>query len=954
MATEKAKAGYGNEGATFEQVWSEELDSIAQQRLPADAAPLPMSDQGDPETRAIRMQLAGLALSGGGIRSATFNLGLIQALAELKLLRGFDYLSTVSGGGYIGSWLSALIFRLGKGRVEPVESALAPPGSGDVKQEHSAIRFLREYSNYLTPRLGMFSADTLAAVATYLRNLYLNLTILVLWLAALMTLPPLAVRAANAIGNWAMPSFLEQNRALVHITLAAPYYFGFGLACIAAVCFMIGLNMQYKPVEAPNGTPEQIEHRKPNWRRDSGVVLLIVLPSLLAAWLFAFGFFALGPKLAEYGLLDWIRWAALAYTLPWIFGWALARFTHVFHSELKQSDQLRDLSMLFWAILAGAVGGLLFYGIAKLTLALYDWMGPVWIEAAGPWWIAGLGTAVMLKVFTLVVTLHIGLLGRQLSNDMREWLSRLGGWLIAAALGWLLLFSICMLAPALARMATDSLLTAGGLGWAASTTAGVLIGKNPLAEGKMRKVLVNFAPFIFILGFLTLIAVVLSHTLLALADIHLEPLETSMDLGWHLNTQITLAATITTPVWLLTAAVCLGVGAFMSARVDINLFSLYHFYRNRLVRCYLGASRTPDIDPKHARHPHPFTGFDAKDDLNITQLAGQRPYHLINTALNMVSGENLAWQQRKAAAFCMTPRYAGFVLPPCSATASNANGFRPSSDFLYAGYGGLWLGSSMAISGAAASPNMGYHSSPSVAFLLTVFNVRLGHWVGNPLHPKSWRRSGPWFGGWYLLSELFGMTNGKTRYVYLSDGGHFENLGIYELVRRRCRYIVASDASQDGACSFEDIGNAIRKCYTDFGVRIEIDVESMRADENTRRSPRCFTLGMIHYPDGMTGTLIYLKPGLTEKTPADVLNYALQNKEFPHESTADQWFNEAQFESYRKLGYSLGMRLFGTQQAITSARNGRSQAEDPAWLFDRVKALQDEMDPAAPSATAAN
>lgn len=179
----------------------------------------------------------------------------------------------------------------------------------------------------------------------------------------------------------------------------------------------------------------------------------------------------------------------------------------------------------------------------------------------------------------------------------------------------------------------------------------------------------------------------------------------------------------------------------------------------------------------------------------------------------------------------MTPRYAGFVLPPCSATASNANGSRPSSDFLYAGYGGLWLGSSMAISGAAASPDVGYHSSPSVAFLLTVFNVRLRALGRQSPASEILAQKRPLVGGWYLLSELFGITNGKTRYVYLSDGGHFENLGIYELVRRRCRYIVASDASQDGACSFEDLGNAIRKCYTDFGVRIEIDVESMRANK---------------------------------------------------------------------------------------------------------------------------
>ena len=937
MNDEQAKTGYDEIGAQFDTVWREELDGIARQRLPADAALPPPDPEPDPKIRAIQMQLAGLALSGGGIRSATFNLGLIQALSELRLLRGFDYLSTVSGGGYIGAWLSALIHRLGKGRVEPVEAALAPPGSGTVEQEHSAIRYLREYSNYLTPRLGLFSADTLAAVATYLRNLYLNLTILVLWMAALMTLPPLSVRAAKAIGAWATPDFLEQNRALVHITLAAPYYFGLGLVCIFMAFLVIVHNMLYRPADS----------KASGWLRDGGVVLLIVLPSLLAAWLFAFGFFALGPRLGAYGLVDWVRWGALAYTVPWTLGWVVSGLIRLLSKQAKPDGRHHPLPMLLWAVLAGAVGGLMFYGLAQLTLRLYDWMGPVWVESAGPWWIAGLGTALMLKVFSLVVTLHIGLLGRQLSNDMREWLSRLGGWIISVALGWLLLFMLCVLAPALARMAAESLLAAGGLGWAASTAAGVLIGKGPLAESGVRKWLVISAPYVFVLGFLMLIAVSLSHTMLTLANMQLEPMQTSAGLVWHLNTQIALAAAVTNQSWLLAAIVCLGAGAFLSWRVDINLFSLYHFYRNRLVRCYLGASRTPETDPVQSRKPHPFTGFDAADDLGFSALVGQRPYHLINTALNMVSGENLAWQQRKAAAFCMTPRYSGFDLTHCCAEEKTPGAFRPSSEFLYAGFGGLWLGSAMAISGAAASPNMGYHSSPSVAFLLTVFNVRLGHWVGNPMHASTWHSSGPGFGGLYLVSELLGMTNGKTRYVYLSDGGHFENLGIYELVRRRCRYVVASDAGQDGRCGFEDLGNAIRKCYTDFGVRIEIEVEAMRSDEKTRRAQRCFSVGQIHYPDGMTGTLVYLKPALTDRTPADVLNYALQNTAFPHESTADQWFSEAQLESYRKLGYSIGMRLFGTKKIVAAAHAGGSQAQDPAWLFDLVAELNEQINTAA-------
>ena len=152
-------------------------------------------------------QLMGLAFSGGGIRSATFNLGVLQALAELELLEEFDYLSTVSGGGYIGSWLSAWIARtdqenrrnedqrkIDTGEEQPHTTGLATvqqllnPGL-DPANEPEQIRFLRNYSNYLTPKTGLLSTDTLAGIATYLRNFILNLVILSTGLAAILLVP---------------------------------------------------------------------------------------------------------------------------------------------------------------------------------------------------------------------------------------------------------------------------------------------------------------------------------------------------------------------------------------------------------------------------------------------------------------------------------------------------------------------------------------------------------------------------------------------------------------------------------------------------------------------------------------------------------------------------------------------------------------------------------------------
>jgi hypothetical protein len=216
----------------------------------------------------------------------------------------------------------------------------------------------------------------------------------------------------------------------------------------------------------------------------------------------------------------------------------------------------------------------------------------------------------------------------------------------------------------------------------------------------------------------------------------------------------------------------------------------------------------------------------------------------------------------------------------------------------------------MAISGAAASPNMGYPTSPVVFFLLTIFNFRLGRWCGNPKHPSAWKHPDPRFGLRYIISELLEFSGLDSPFVYLSDGGHFENTGIYELVRRKCRRIVVCDAGADPEVTFEDIGNAVRKCRIDFGVEIKIDLAPLQPVGENKHSARHYAEGTIDYgsyASGILGKLIVLKPSLVGDEPADVQYYAAGHKDFPLQPTTDQWFDEAQFESYRKLGYHAVM-----------------------------------------------
>jgi hypothetical protein len=173
--------------------------------------------------------------------------------------------------------------------------------------------------------------------------------------------------------------------------------------------------------------------------------------------------------------------------------------------------------------------------------------------------------------------------------------------------------------------------------------------------------------------------------------------------------------------------------------------------------------------------------------------------------LNLVAGKKLAWQDRKAESFTFSALHSG----------SYCLGYRSSERYGYHKDRGtaVSLGTALAISGAAASPNMGYHSSPVVTFLLALFNIRLGWWLGNPgpAGETTYDKPGPLFAPKALLAEAFGFTDDEHHYVYLSDGGHFENLGLYEMVLRRCRYIVVSDGGADGDFSFEDLGNALER-----------------------------------------------------------------------------------------------------------------------------------------------
>ncbi len=215
----------------------------------------------------------------------------------------------------------------------------------------------------------------------------------------------------------------------------------------------------------------------------------------------------------------------------------------------------------------------------------------------------------------------------------------------------------------------------------------------------------------------------------------------------------------------------------------------------------------------------------------------------------------------------------------------------------------------MAISGAAASPGMGTNTNPIMAFWMTMLNIRLNLWVLNPnLKQKPKMIIWPF----YLAKEFFRHGGTKDTLLNLSDGGHHENLGIYPLLKRRCKVIIASDAGADQKFEMADLANLQRKARIDLGINITLNLSDLRPDlENKGYTKAYFVKGTINYPadengNKQTGTLFFIKTTMVGDEPEDLLAYRRTNPSFPDEPTADQFFYEAQFESYRKLGELAG------------------------------------------------
>jgi hypothetical protein len=378
-------------------------------------------------------------------------------------------------------------------------------------------------------------------------------------------------------------------------------------------------------------------------------------------------------------------------------------------------------------------------------------------------------------------------------------------------------------------------------------------------------------------------------------------------------------------IYGVAAAVLIAISFVLSA----NANSLHRLYRDRLSKAFL-------FDPDKRIAPSPWysskrqAGAESEaalrgsdllplDTLRVSELKTElAPYHLINAALNIEASKYANRRGRNADFFIFSPLFTG----------SEATGY-VSTELMEHTSIGLTAGTAMAVSGAAASSNMGSATIKPLVPTLAILNVRLGYWLSNPRKVAGvlkkaliWRL----FDRLYFLKELLGLLSEDSETIYLTDGGHLENLGLYELLRRRCKLIIAIDGEADPDLSFGSLVTLERYARIDFSVRIDLPWAALRdvsreASEDVLRSgglppekaphgPHC-ALGTIHYPrktgetddTNSTGLLLYIKASFTGDENDYVVDYKRRNPDFPHETTLDQLFTEEQFEAYRALGF---------------------------------------------------
>lgn len=331
--------------------------------------------------------------------------------------------------------------------------------------------------------------------------------------------------------------------------------------------------------------------------------------------------------------------------------------------------------------------------------------------------------------------------------------------------------------------------------------------------------------------------------------------------------------------------------------IDANMISLNGFYRDRLSKAYLFQN---DNNKKNDNDNDDIVSNDGQKISKLNDENSIAPYHLINTALNVPKSSDRDLRGRDTDFFTFSKHYSG----------SEITGYCKTED-MEKKDPHVNLGTAMAISGAAAAPEMGTMGMSQFTFIMTLLNIRLNYWVPNPSYIVRGKFMHRFTGPGYLLKEAIRDLSEKSKKVYLSDGGHIENSAIYQLLKRRCGLIIAVDVEGDPNMRFKGLSTLMRYAKIDMGIDIDIDLKKIYKNEEGL-SKEHWTVGKITYPnktgdreDSETGYLLYIKSSLKGDENEYIKAYRREHPIFPHQSTADQFFTETQFEVYRALGEKI-------------------------------------------------
>ncbi|MEP4147873.1 MAG: hypothetical protein ABJL54_11660 [Halioglobus sp.] len=804
--------------------------------------------------KAYESDLVGVALSGGGIRSSTLALGVIQSLSKANILPRVDFLSTVSGGGFIGGCVSSTL----NDASARSDAKSFPLRENIGERESNELTQLRNSGKYLAPA-GFL--EKLRIPALLVRGMLINLVLIF----------PLIVLAVMLTEFWA--EYLGfGDEALLYIVRISTVAF-----------FLLGLVPPYL---------SYLFVRKFNWKSRQRYEYFFIFFLVLA--LAALLLYPLTLLVEE--SID-ISWGRLIYTTIDELSWA--------------TD-----SALFWVILLVAVSLLVLAGRASANLAsLRNRLLLYLASFVGPGLIFILYALLCVwQIDSPYIHLHAGY--NLPSRDIHD------------------LEDGVMPETLMKRMANED---------QPLDNPRKNIKVKPLDEGEGWQVSDGHHSYEVIQRRETVLVKnlwlvnALEQPLLQESVVHLLKLK-NLDVDADIPVVKTKRGdwsfedkgekySISKPrkeklklsphprdlldrwdVFFYGGAFILFLLNFIF--VNVNFTSLHGFYRDQLTRGFLFRSGLK-------------TGSDSGRRVRLSELNTQgsaAPYHLVNVTMNLQGSDDVNLRGRGADFFVLSRHYCGSERTGYVKT-KDMETVDPHQD----------LGTAIAISGAAASPNAGSLAIRPLVFIMTMLNLRLGYWAPNPAAIKASSAFGRFLlsrgaGPIYVFREALGALTAKTRYVNLSDGGHLENMGIYQLLRRRCKTIICSDGECDPELQCGGLVKLVRLAAIDLGVRIDIDLSPLHRKGVAGKSGAHFVVGEIDYGNGERGQLYYIKASLTGDENPYVHEYQQRNKDFPHESTAEQFFTEEQFEAYRALGSHMADQMIGTCDALSSLKHAPKSA----------------------------